>query len=231
MHLNTAKKSGGSAACSDGVCEQRAQPFLGGSPCKERGLALRGGRSPTLWRVEWWQTLLISVLTPAVTACALLWQSRLNNDREDRRHRLEVADRSRDRRHAIRDHWREERRDAHVALLADFEAVAKELERQIMFGSEVGGIDDGLVEQVREHFASVQILSLADTRTAAEEAFAAFTHADGAAWGLVAIGVRRGETEAELRRGVRTAIADLKKATARYLDAVRKEIGTDEDDT
>lgn len=165
-----------------------------------------------------------------MTAAALLWQTRVNNDREDRRIALESTERDQARRHSVRDHWREERKEAHTALLADFEAAAKDLSRQTRREEdEPSGVSEALTQRLSEHFATVQMLSLGDTRTAAEKAFEAFARADNEAWTFALIG---GITEAdddEMRVKAQTAVLEFRKVVALYLDAVRKEIGTDED--
>jgi hypothetical protein len=75
----------------------------------------------------------------------------------------------------------------------------------------------------------VQILSLAETRVAAEQAFAAFVSADTEVWHFALLGGGSEADDHNLRRTAQGAIADLRKLTALYLDAVRIEIGTDED--
>lgn len=190
-------------------------------------------RSRTLWRVEWWQTLAISVLTPAVTAAALLWQNAVNNRRDDKRRVLEASERDRDRRYVVIDQWRGERKVAHAALLADFEAAADELSRQLSRISNADvpvGLADEVTQEVREHFAAVQILSLPSTRTVAEEAFKAFNRADMDTWAYLALSddPPTEDDKRSLKAPALTAVEELRKASAIYLDAVRKEIGTEE---
>lgn len=184
--------------------------------------------------VQWWQTLLIAVLTPAVTAVALLWQNRVNNKREDRRRAGDADERERERRYAVRDHWREERKEAHAALLADFQSARDELHRQVnQSGHDApgAGLDSKFVQEAQEHLAAVQMLSLNVTREAAEAAFDAFTGADGGAFAYrILLGKRLTEEDRERRMEARRALIKLRTEHVAYLDAVRKELGTESDE-
>lgn len=91
------------------------------------------------------------------------------------------------------------------------------------------GLPEEVTQQIREHLAAVQILSLPSTRMVAEAAFARYSEADLATWASGAEAESfPAEYHEEFRVTAKGAIADLRTATALYLNFLRKEIGTDE---
>lgn len=203
------------------------------------------GQRRTLAGVEWWQTLLVAAVAPAVTAVALVWQNRENNKRDDRRRADDAAERERERqasaareanarRHSIRDHWREERKEAHAAYLATIESANTQFERQILglsIDDDSAGISNEMVQEVRESLAAVQILSLPLTRQRAEEAFERLKKTDAAVFGFrVLQGIKLTAEDRARRDEARGELETLKLARAEYLDAVRQELGTEEAD-
>lgn len=97
------------------------------------------------------------------------------------------------RREALGDHWRSERRKAHVALLASFKEAHDWLDRATGWGLEVGGIFDleddedgssldlGLerLDALRSNLATVQVIGTHATLASAEATYESLNKADG----------------------------------------------------
>lgn len=192
--------------------------------------------------VDWWQTLLVAVTTPAVTAAALIWQNQANNDRDGRRRADEAAEREREREsiatrearvrsQAIHDFWRGERRQAHVAYLASLELVNAEFVRQIMNADRdsAKGLRDDVLRQVREHLAGVQLLSLPSTRLCAEEAFEMLVETNLKVFTFrVSLGPMWTTDDQQRSADADSRRMDLNVARAAYLNAARIELGAEE---
>ncbi len=102
--------------------------------------------------MEWWQTLMVAAVPAAVTAISVLWANAGERRRDVERHRVEVAERSEERRHSrelaelahrhdldsaelqhgrqLRDRWRDERKAAHAAVLAALDALLAHVDRE-----------------------------------------------------------------------------------------------------
>lgn len=201
--------------------------------------------------MSWLQTLLIASVPSLITAVALTWQNRQNNVRDEARRKDDANERDKDRQHSTRqaeqlrrealgDHWREERKQAHVALLASFQQAYDFLNSLTGMGIQATGLFDVEPDQeaetdfpgelstsMRSQLATVQVLATTSTSAAAQAAFDAFNHAEIEAF--MAEYARHSHTEDVFKDRVDRARYHLATAVSHrddYLAAVREELGT-----
>jgi hypothetical protein len=115
--------------------------------------------------MEWWQTLVVALVSPVLPTGALFWQQRRAHDREDRIRTEDRVERARDR-------WRDDRLKAYTLLL-----VRLNVELDTLRSSINAVVDDdpappaGDLVLVEEALAGVQLVGSAHASGTAEHAY------------------------------------------------------------